>query len=237
MKDHLLLWDVGGVLLKLSFSRFYQALSELTPFDRDRVKEMYDSSGLEMQMLAGAVEKEEYLDRLRDILHVLPGTTDEQLLAAYDCRYIERNSGIQRIRQIIQSAGYPSGILSNIGSLTVEELKRRYSGFFAVTGPCLLSYEEKSIKPELKMFRKAQQWCDENGISSVTFVEDKAAYAAVGIDNFGWNGVLYTACIDKAESIRAAHLESAYPKKNFRIANSDEELLEALRSFGFVFSL
>ena len=55
-----------------------------------------------------------------------------------------------------------------------------------------------------------------------------------GIEKFGWNGVLFTPFVDDAEAIRSVkgHNDKNIPKEKFRIANSVDELEDALRGFG-----
>lgn len=228
--ETLILFDVGGVLLRLSYDDFYTAAAERSGYLTPReFKRLYIKSNLEKDSLVGKKEIPEYLGELGRIISPDNGLPEDELRRIVNLCWKEQVEETVRLKRQLHEAGYPVGISSNISSLALEILSQRFPEMmetFNPSSPVILSFEVGDVKPNPQMYERIA------GYERVIFIDDKEGYLRTGIEKFGWFGIHFKPHIDPAEAIRAEHNDTTRPSKNFRAASSYMELVGALRHFG-----
>lgn len=225
--DTLVLWDVGGVLLRLAYSGFYERGGELTNKTPEEFKAWYIQSKLEERALTGAIRKQQYFQALREKIAPVK-LTDQQLKDWISLFWGNQVDETVDLKKRIHEKGYSAGILSSMTDYALEILFDKHPGMFETWGgPKVYSFEHGIIKPDLKIYQKIPK-----SFKKVIFIEDKAVYLDPGIENLGWSGIHLTAFIDSAEAIRAVHSEVVKQRENFRQVSSVEGLENALRFLG-----
>src|SRR3989344_1658688 len=208
---HLVLWDVGGVLLRLNYGQFYDEGARLSGrLTRGQFKDAYIGSRIDYRAMKGELDKADAKKLLRLSLGRLYPPAIELKERAY-------------------RSEYPVGVLSNASQMVHEILKDDFPEAvetFSYENPSVFSYQVGAVKPEDAIYRAVPKF------DEVTFIDDKVSYVRKAIDDFGWNGILFTPIIDKEEAIRAGHNDARKPGKNFSEAGSMEQLAEALNRFG-----
>ncbi len=224
---HLVLFDIGAVLLHLDFERFYKAASSLSSRYRTQegFKEAYASSKLESDFMKGLLNSDDFLDKLRGLIDPNREVSSEELKEIFSYRLGKPVDDVVKLKKRLRLAGYSVGIFSNTTVLDFAVFQR-YPDMLEATGPSIYSFQNQSLKPEPKMYGLIK------GFDSVTFIDDKESYLRTGVEQFGWNGILFTPFIDRSEAIRAVHTDTSKPQERFRIANSVGELEDSLRHFG-----
>lgn len=235
----LLLWDVGGVLLKLNYGDFYEEAAKLTGTTPEKFKQAYADSKLEFNTLRGLIPYDEQQKRIRQLLGAPQMSRDElekivtrvwggELTEVVD---IKERAYFKNNGQVLAQ------IFSNIDQFAWEYLSRvcpRMLQNFRADIPPICSYIVGDVKPSLAMYKAGQSSAEKLGCNRVILIEDKSAYLAPGIENFGWFGVHLTINIDPNEAIRQVkgHDDIAEESDKLFVANSVSELEQALRDFG-----
>ncbi|MBI4019344.1 MAG: hypothetical protein HY364_03755 [Candidatus Aenigmarchaeota archaeon] len=225
---HLILWDIGGVLLRLNYGEFYDEGARLSgTLTPEQFKDAYIESRIDYRAMKGVLDKAMFISELRRIL--------KRPIAEQDVKnFLKLSLGrpyppTLELKERAHRSGYPVGVLSNASQIVHEILKEDFPETietFSRENPAVFSYQVGSVKPEDEIYKAVPKF------DEVTFIDDKVSYVKKAIDDFGWNGILFTPIIDKHEAIRAEHNDVRKPLKNFAEAGSTEQLVEALNRFG-----
>ncbi|MBU4116296.1 MAG: hypothetical protein KKG94_00970 [Nanoarchaeota archaeon] len=220
--------------MELTYSRFFEKALELTKISPEKFKKQY--AELELRTLKGEISNENYQITAKKLLGN-PGMTKKELENIVSLCWGSQVDDAVKLKKRIYDKGSCLGIFSNMNQFAWEYLSKKYLEMLKTynsESPIIYSYLVKDVKPKLPMYKKAQKFAKENKITNTILIEDKESYLIPGIENFGWKGVLFTPYVDNAEAIRSAsgHDDRTKPRKNFKIANSINELENALISFG-----
>lgn len=226
----LVLFDVGGVLLKIEFSRFYEEAARLSqhlsPHD---FKKAYLSSNLEVDFLSGRIKTADYMNQLRTIISPGKSIPKEELLRVVSYCWKEPMYDMIELKRKVYESGCCVGIFSNMSELgykVISEMNPEMFETFDPSSPLILSFQVGSMKPKPEMYRKV------SGYDKVILIDDNELYVRKGVEDFGWCGISFTPFIDKAEASRPVSRDKGKPSGNLRIANSIEEVVESLKYFG-----
>ncbi len=230
-KDILILFDMGGVLIRNSWSKFYKAAAELSKgnISEDKFKEEYMSSGIEKDRMTGKITTQQFYEKLKGIIK--RDATQDELRNAFDKIFDSEITKMIELKKNLFKAGYAVGIFSNCSEIALGRCPEAFSTYNP-DFPVICSYKSGAVKPELPMYDEAQKWAEKNGIKKIILIEDKASYLIPGIEKYGWYGIQITEFLDTDEAIRSEHEHKSKPTKNFRKAETFDELMAALREFG-----
>lgn len=221
-KNTLVLFDVGGVLLKLDFNRFYKAAARLSgSMNTSEFKNKYVESGIEFMAIKGEIKAADYLQMLREIISPKKEIPNDELRRIIGYCWKEQVDEAVSLKRRLHENGYSVGIFSNITDLALEIISSRYPEMFETydeSSPRIYSFQVGSMKPELPMYQSIK------GYDKVILIDDKESYLKTGIEKLGWNGILFTPFIDEAEAIRSIHHNKEKPANNFSTADSVKEL-------------
>ncbi|MBI4014692.1 MAG: hypothetical protein HY365_01925 [Candidatus Aenigmarchaeota archaeon] len=221
----LVLFDVGGVLLRLRFARFYRQAGKIAGISPEEFKARYVSANLPQRGFTGEMRFRQYVKELNKILNAKISYREaEKLVSLHLGAPI---AGMLRLKKRLHEKGYCVGILSNVSEFAYKITMKKCPEIFDVfssVNPRILSFRTGFRKPQSAIYKKIR------GYDTVVFIDDKAAYVKEGIKH-GWKGVVFTAFIDSEEASRAQDGDMRTPK-GAKVARSMKELKEALRSYG-----
>jgi hypothetical protein len=235
MKDTLVLFDVGAVLLELKYVNVYQAGAEISGRSVDEFRNL--SSELEVDVLNGNYTYEEHQKRIREILRK-PDMTRGELEDFVKQTWGGEITPVVDLKERVYFKGdCPVNIFSNIDRFAFEYLSRTYPRMMQTFRPDavpICSYSSKGTKPHsLKMYNKGIRSAKKLGCNNVILIDDKESVLQLGIEQFGWYGVHFTPYIDQNEAIRLhSQNETSFTSEKLFVANSVGELEQALTNLG-----
>lgn len=240
MKDTLVFFDVGGVLLELNYTGLYEKGAELTNTTKEEFKKLYNESGLELKTLNGSISDEEYQTGLKQLLNKNNMSRTELEDFVKTCWGTEITPVIDLKEKIYFNSNAYVGIFSNINQFAYEYLSRVYPRMFQTFNPeitPICSYILRGVKPKFPMYFNAESLAIKMDCENTILIEDKPSYIQFGIDEYGWKGIYFTPYVDKNEAIRHEHGQNKKIKEteNLKIADSIDEIEDALRYFGVKF--
>ncbi len=227
----LVLFDVGAVLLYLTYDRFFEEAANLSK-DKTagRIRELYIGERLEPRGNTGELSTPDYLQRVREILNPAQQLSDEGLVQLLSKRF--EGGPIQEmvaLKKRLHEAGYSVGIFSNTRETDAKVWLQNYPEMvetYSALSPAIFSYAVGAEKPQQPMYQKV------TGFEKVIYIDDKRAYLKPGVE-LGWYGIWFTPYIDKEEIETAGAIEVVlYQQPRFRRADSVDELVAALNEFG-----
>ncbi len=228
-KKTLVLFDVGGVLVKLNFSKFYNEVIKLSKnISVDEFKKRF-SNEIQKYSLTGNLALEEYFEKLRGIISSGKYISNKEFEDLFAFALGESIDEIIKLKKRIYEAGYSVGIFSNIDDIALKIIKQMDGEVFETydkSNPVIYSHEVGHTKIDKEMYEKI------SGYDRIVYIDDNENYLKIGIEKFSWYGILFTEYIDDAEAIRLVHNDKTRPEKNFKIANNIGGLENALREFG-----
>lgn len=229
----LVLFDIGAVLLELDYDTFFREAAKLSLDGKsaEKFRAAYTAENLEPNFHTGKINRQDYLSRLEKLINPRKKLSEKKLTELVGMRYKGQIDPVVELKRRLHEAGYAVGLFSNTCEIDVEIVKKRHPEMMDVyepSNPEIFSFRAGSAKPETPMYEQIRAL----GFSRVVYIDDKTSYLRTGIEQFGWKGILFTPFIDKAEAMRAVHADETRPSQNFRVANSVDELTEALRYFG-----
>lgn len=230
---NLVLFDVGGVLLELNYTEIYKKGAELTGKTHQEFKIQY--SELETNALNGKISNQDYQTSIKNMLGNPEMSRTELEKFVSNC-WGNQIDDVVDLKQRVYFNGTPVGIFSNINQFAWEYLSKAHPKMFQTfnpQAPVICSYISKAVKPSFPMYQDAEKYAEENGFKQITLIEDKESYLNIGMEEYGWNGVLFTQYIDEAEAIRSVKGHNDKERDNkIVIANSVGELEKCLNCFG-----
>ena len=224
----LVLFDIGGVQLQLDYHSMFDELGRLSGKPAEDVKSIYVASGIEDQFMRGRITTDMYRDSLSEMLEI--GIDQEELKRILKLSWDGTSQPVLDVKRELIDNGYPVGNFSNISVFARGELTRKYREIFEsdTSYPGVYSYLVGEIKPHENMYSKV------NGFDHVVFIDDNQSYVAAGVKK-GWNGIHFTPYVDPSEAVRSSQEDMQVDGDGFRVVDSVEELVSALRDFGLEF--
>jgi FMN phosphatase YigB (HAD superfamily) len=229
----LILFDVGAVLIKINYTRFYRAASRLVKMEPEEFKKAYIDSGIEGKLSRGEIKYEQYFSWYKQIGQLPDDYTMEKHKA-----YIHGNifdGPIEEnitLKNKLANEGFAVGLFSNITDAAVVYINTNFPEMLRVykrNNPKIFSYQVGAMKNEDKMFIKITSW------EKVIYIDDNIKYINIGIKDFGWYGIWFTPFIDKQEAARTLGDTAKELKNNYTRADTFEELATALNKLGIEF--
>ncbi len=221
----LVLFDAGGVLFSLDFSRFYEAASSLSGrrISPDQFMRLY--ARLEHDRLKGTISTAQYLVRLRELISPVKKVDDAGLVTLFSSVFKGQNDEIVDLKKKLHDTGYSVGIVTNGSDLDRAIVPRLFPEVYnAYGGPLVFSDEERAVKPDPKIYLPILM----QGFGKVVYLEDRVDYLEKCMD-MGWQGIWVYRYIDYSEAIRPPQKELHL---GFWPAGSLNEIVNALDYFG-----
>lgn len=154
-----LMFDLGGVIMKIERQRAVDALREIGLDDADEMLGEYGQHGIFLQLELGNVTPQQWRDELRR--HISKEVTDRQIDRAFE-RFLV-GIPVERLRELEElRRDYKIYMLSNTNKLMWEDVidsefrKDGHDMAYYFDG-VLPSFEEHCYKPDAEIFNRACQ--------------------------------------------------------------------------------
>lgn len=152
-----LLFDLGGVIMDIKRENCVRAFEEMGMLDANDLLGEYSQKGVFLALEEGVITAEEFRAEIRK--HISSRVEDCEIDKAF-CKFLlgipsQRLYGLEQLRK-----SYKIFLLSNTNPIMINSDIKKY---FRVCGKemddyfdgMVLSYEAKSIKPDIKIFKYA----------------------------------------------------------------------------------
>lgn len=227
--ESLILFDVGGVLVKLNFDRFGNRAAELNGegLTAGEFLEQYSGTGLEKDYLLGNISTPVFISGLESIVSSTIGKkiSDDELRRLAVSHLDDAITDMVDLKLQLQYQGYRVGIFSNTAELHYMHISERFPDVYSSANPLILSFQQRLAKPDRRMYELVRH-------SNVVFIDDSQIYIDLGTQEFGWRGIVYQGSIDSSEPQRKRDEISSTRAGSLSIANSAQEVRQCLEEFG-----
>jgi len=228
LDDTLIVFDVGGVLVKTDFGAVYRCWSELSgKHDPEEIKALYTASELEKTQNRG--DNINFAEEVRKKVLHNPDVSVEDIIRGFELSVPDQISGIVDFKQKLSSKAYKVGILSTSSAINFGNINRRFPNVFRVTSSDLLelSHITHNLKPDLAVYRRFI-----GKAKNIIYIDDKASYLKPALD-LGWHCIHFVAFPDPDEAMQA-FLGSQNPYQALKHPNYHraETVDRALQIFG-----
>jgi FMN phosphatase YigB (HAD superfamily) len=228
MDNHkpLILFDVGNVLVKLDFLAAGEKAAilsqgRLTP---EEFLGKYCERGLDHSYITGKIGDEELILGLEEIVGKVSHDELRKLAVIHHAGVI---SDMVRLKEDLIENGSSVGIFSNTGPLHYLDILTRFPEVYSSANPLVLSFLNHTSKPDRKMYELVNH-------SNVIYIDDSDTYVSRGVNEFGWMGIVYKACIDLNEPQRRRDETTSF-NNQLRVAKSALEVRSHLEELGVKF--
>ena len=149
-------FDLGKVILNFDHAIGFRNVEQLCGVPAERVREILFDQGLQEQYETGLVNCTQFHQefcRLADIESSKQPNKEDLLLAISDIFWVNRP--IIPVLTQLTAQGFPLGILSNTCDAHWQFVFSQHWLLKSFFDPLVLSYEEKSMKPDSKIYESA----------------------------------------------------------------------------------
>jgi FMN phosphatase YigB (HAD superfamily) len=222
----MVMFDIGGVLLKLDYGAFYAAAHERFGVDATEFKKGY--AILERKDLLGEITSDEFFAGMRSLLRA-ERVEERALRDMMSLSWVSPIPEMLDLKESLIERGYEVGLLSNIGAICLEDLAARYPQILTISwnGPRVYSFEHGCMKPDERFYHLA-----ERGYHMV-YIDDKSSYIETAA-RLGWKGIHYTRHVDPTEAIRSFAGHNEQSSADMIVAGSIDQVVSALERFDVV---
>jgi FMN phosphatase YigB (HAD superfamily) len=224
-RDTVVMFDIGGVLLRLNYRNFLIACAKASGCTEEEFRNRYIQSNIEKRALAGKDDAEGFLRDFKGIIGKEMG--EPQLMELIAATWGAPIPESIRLKKRIYESGYAIGLFSNISDIALRILSKRHPDIFDLFDPSfpkVFSYQVGEIKPSKRMYGAVK------GYRNIVYIDDSLVYAAEAA-KIGWKAIHFTQYIDKDEVQRTFEKEPG-DIGNIITAKSNRELVKALEQSG-----
>lgn len=201
-----LYFDLGNVLLHFDRDRGFRRLAQHLQVELSAIQQVVLHSGLLWRYETGELSTERFFQQVCKDLNVPP--QNSQFLAHANCDIFWPNYSLLPVLGALSTAGYRMGVLSNICDTHWEWCKDHYAHVGKLFSLAALSYELGSIKPDPKIYQRAQALA---GVpAEAIFFTDDLEENIVAARAQGWNAVHYTSTPALVAFLRSQGLQFNY---------------------------
>lgn len=179
-------FDLGKVILEFDHARGCRQVSSVSGVPLERVKKVIFDSGLQNQYETGAISCDDF--HAAFCQETGGEVSQTQLLTAISDIF-EPNQQIFPLITQLRAVNFPIGILSNTCRAHWDLVHAQYRILRECFNPIVLSFEVKSMKPDLKIYDRAIEIATRAG-KTCFFVDDKQENVD-GANEAGMDAVLY----------------------------------------------
>ena len=231
MRDTLVLFDLGAVLIRINFNKFYEAAARLSKDKNpEEFKKAYISSGIDIKIMNGDMSGTDFLRNVQKLINPKRKVSDSELKTIFGYFLGAQIDEMVDLKKRIYKTGHAVGLFSNTSEPIVKTISQNTPEVLEIyddSWPKIYSFQIGDVKPNPPMYEAVK------GFSNVILVDDNRSYLRTGIENFGWKGILFTPYVDKSEAQRVVHTDmTKLDPEDFRTADSIDEVVESLREFG-----
>ena len=195
-------FDLGNVILSFDHSVAFRNAASLAGVTPEKVEDVLVRQGLQNRYETGLVDCTQFHQEFCSLTE--SESSQESLLTAISDIF-EVNRPIIPVLTQLKARGFPLGILSNTCDAHWQFVFQQHGLLRAFFDPLVLSYEEKSMKPDAKIYEAAIKRCGVKP-SQIFFTDDRQenidGAIAAGID-----AVLFQSVPDLVAQLRGRGIE------------------------------
>lgn len=227
----LVLFDVGGVTLRLNNKRLYDELGRISGSAQGYLMKQY--ANIERRANAGQIDAAGFVELTRELLRTdLP---DDQVVRLIASPWAGTSQDVLSVKRRVHQSNHSVGIFSNVSELALQVLSQRHPVIYeSYGGPLFYSCRLGSTKPQPTMYDSAAQFAAENDLGTPILIDDNRANTAVGSANpYNWNCITFLQNVDPDEPGRLLEDADTPPVRSAtKEARTTEDLVVALAEFG-----
>ncbi len=148
------LFDLGKVILDFNFEPAFHKLAKYTPLSAEAIEDYFWRSGLEVLYDGGKISS---LDFYKEVKRVLKHTLSyPKFKNIWNDIFTPKKEIVELIRRL--SGDKRLVLISNTNAMHYEYVRRKYTvlNYF---DRCILSFKEKTRKPDKKIYQAAAKAC------------------------------------------------------------------------------
>lgn len=155
-----LLFDLINTAIKFNFDPMFARFSRWSGFDPDHIRTILwdgkncDEKALMRPFMLGQISEEDFLYNLRKELKINPEVGDWLLSEAF-LLYFEIDPRILKLFYFLREKKIKLGLISNIDPMAWRFIQNAFP-VFSIFDFCILSYQERLLKPDIEVFRLAR---------------------------------------------------------------------------------
>jgi FMN phosphatase YigB (HAD superfamily) len=223
----MIIFDVGGVLVRLEYGRVFTALERKSGKPGEQIKK--EIAERKLERLRNLNKEKEYFAGLRQILGLQ--LSDDELTRITNLS-LPAKTELVDLKRRLHEAGYTIGISSTLAPRTKEYLDQRWPEMLETWGgPRVFSYESGVLKPDPKAYERFTK----TGASRIFYIEDNTTYLTHPVEKLGWTGILLTAYQDQSEPMKLV-MDHAATSKNILLAQTPDDVERILREHSLQFA-
>ncbi len=203
-------FDLGNVLLTFDHRMACEQVGKLVGLPADEIWELIFASQLQAQYEAGAITSQEIYEQFCQQC-----CTEQDKWPDYDAFHLANsdifslNIPVVAIVAHLQAAGYPLGVLSNTCEAHWKHVSGgRYTVLHELFQEVVLSYEQRSSKPDRKIYEHAIELAHAEP-GEIFFVDDRAENVE-GACQAGLDAVLFCSPQQLAADLRSRGVQFNY---------------------------
>jgi FMN phosphatase YigB (HAD superfamily) len=177
-------FDLGKVLLEFDYriaARRFATVGRLTP---ESVKHLLDHSPLLFRFETGLMTVDEFYRAVCEATG-FAGGMDEFGLCFGDI--FTEIPEMVRLNEDLRARGFPTYIFSNTNELAVRHIRRSFP-FFANFNDFIFSYQERSMKPDARIYECVEARTGRKG-QDIVYIDDRPENVAAGAAR-GWRTIV-----------------------------------------------
>ena len=198
-----LLFDLGGVLVRIDFGRAFDLWAQKSGADAVRLQSRFEFDDAYKRHERGEIEVKEYFEALRDTLGI--NLSDAQLLAGWNAIFLDEMPGMRELLNRLEGR-LPLYVFSNTNTAHQFTWSKNYAELLTSFQEIFVSSDLGVRKPEADAFRCV---CERLGEAPehVLFFDDTRANVS-GALAVGMQAYLTTCAteVESAINVRAPHL-------------------------------
>lgn len=198
-------FDLGKVLLDFSHDQMCQQMADAVGISPERAREIVFSDGLGTQYETGLIDSEQFCERFSEAAG--RSVLADRLLESASDIFTVKTEMISLV-SCLATSGHRIGILSNTCPAHWEFVAHRYCFLRSMFSEVVLSYEERSMKPDSAIFRKASERVG-IPLNKIFFVDDRPENVQGAVD-VGMDAHLFSSAIQVQRLLRRRGVQFNY---------------------------
>jgi FMN phosphatase YigB (HAD superfamily) len=178
------IFDLGKVLVDFDYLIAARKIAARCKMEAGQVKHFIAQSPLLFKLETGLITSEEFFKGICDATGFCGDI--EEFSSFFSDVFTPIPEMIQ-LQADLRQRGFPTYILSNTNDLAVTHIRRSFP-FFANFDGHILSYEQRSMKPDSKIYEAAERFSGKSG-REILYLDDLPENIAAGAAR-GWQVIL-----------------------------------------------
>jgi len=182
-EKHAIVFDLGNVLLSFDYGRAVRALMKHCSVSEKELHTGINQSPLLLQYEAGAMSTVEFFAAVKSVTSFRGELDDFRNIFGDIFSEIPE---MITLNDRLRAAGHRTYIFSNTNELAVNFIRNRFP-FFANFDGYILSYEQRSMKPESRIYESVEEMTGKKG-DRLIYIDDREENVLAGAAR-GWQAI------------------------------------------------